>query len=95
MWQKATVTTASNILDLGFVGRGAIFAEGTFGGGTVQVKMKTDDGQITSGFGYELDGTTTKSVDVPAGLYRLELAGSAGASVDIWYNTQVDLTRDS
>lgn len=95
MWQKSTVTTASNVLDLGFVGRGAIFVEGTFGGGTVQIKMKTDNGLVTTGFGYELDGSTTKSADVPAGLYRLELAGSAGASIDIWYNDQVDLIRDS
>lgn len=95
MWTKATLTTASNIVDLGFVGRGAIFVEGTFGGGTVQVKPKTDDGQVATGFSYSLDGSTTKTVDVPSGLYRFELAGSAGATVDLWYNTQVDLVRDS
>lgn len=95
MWRKTALTTALNTLDLSFVGRGSIHAEGTFGGGTVEIKPKTDDGQIASNPFYEIDGSTTSSADVPSGLYRLELDGSTGASVDIWYNDQVDLIRDS
>lgn len=95
MWQKLTVTTAANTADLSFVGRGAIYVEGTFGGGTVQIKPKLDTGEVSTGFAYSLDGSTTKTADVPSGLYRLELSGSTGAAVDIWLNAQVDLVRDS
>lgn len=94
MWLKRTLTTAINTVDLGFVGRGAIFVEGTFGGGSVLVKPKTDDTQIATNAAWTMDGSTTTSLDLPSGLYRFELSGSVGATVDLWYNTQVDLTRD-
>lgn len=94
-WDRVTLTTALNTVDLSFAGRGAIYAEGTFGGGTVQIKLKTDDGVISTGFNWEIDGSSVKSADVPSGLYRIELAGSVGASVVVWRNAQVDLIRDS
>lgn len=95
MWKKIPLSTSTNVIDIGFVGRGSIFVEGSFGGGTIQVKLKTDTGQLSTGFAYELDGADLSSVDVPSGLYRFELVGSTGATVDIWYNDQVDLIRGS
>lgn len=95
-WKTVTLTTAENIQRVAFAGRGSIYVEGTFGGGTVRIKpIAVDDNVqvVATGFLYEMDGSTTKSADVPAGHYELELNGSAGATVLVFYGDQQELVR--
>ena len=95
-WEKFTLTTADNVQRIAFNGRGSIYVEGTFGGGTVQVKPvtinpSTNVKEVSTGFLDDaIDGTTIKSKDVPSGLYAIELNGSTGASVDVYVNNQVE-----
>lgn len=99
MWKKLTLTTAANTQDISFAGRGSIYAEGTFGGGSVQLHIKyietTGAYTVSTAFvDSAIDGTTIKSIDCPAGHYQLNLAGSTGASVTVLINDQTDLTID-
>lgn len=95
MWKKHILTTAEPTLDLGFVGQASIYVEGTFGGGTVLIFLKTIDGIVSSAAAYSMDGTTISSTAAPSGLYRITLDGSTGGSVNLWYNERVDLVRTS
>ena len=101
MWKKLTLTTASNTERVSFKGRGSIYAEGTFGGGSVGLHIvysQVDNAVQTVSTGFidsAIDGNSVKSIDCPSGDYELNLAGSTGASVDIYYNDQVELTSDS
>ena len=101
MWKKLTLTTASNTSKISFKGRGSIYAEGTFGGGTVRAHLVyySVDGAapaVSTGFiDSAIDGTIIKSIDCPSGDYQLNLNGSVGATVDVYYNGQVELSIDS
>jgi len=94
MWVKHTLTTASNMVRVSFIKGGSIYAEGTFGGGEIQVKpvyidSVTNAPLATTGFLDEaIDGTTVKTKDVPPGHYELDLNGSTGATVDVYTNEQ-------
>lgn len=95
MWKKVTLTTANNTANVSFTGGGSIYAEGTFGGGSVElhiVYVEKDGGQstVSSGFIHDaIDGATVKSISCTSGHYQLDLSGSTGASVDVYYNDQV------
>lgn len=96
MWEKLTLTTASNTARLSFAGRGSIYAEGTFGSGSVGLHIVHTDNDtnaetVATGFlDSAIDGTTIKSIDAPSGHYELNLAGSTGATVDVYYNDQYE-----
>ena len=100
MWKKLTLTTADNTARVSFKGRGSIYAEGTFGGGTIGLHIvyyAEDNGAATVTTGFldsAIDGTTIKTIDCPSGDYELNLASSAGATVDVYYNDQVKLVED-
>jgi hypothetical protein len=100
MWQKLTLTTAANTAKVSFKGRGSIYAEGTFGSGAVGLHVvyrEVEGGAETISTGFiddAIDGSTIKSIDCPAGDYQLNLAGSTGATVDVYYNDQFDLVMD-
>lgn len=100
MWQKLTLTTADNTYRIAFSGRGSIYAEGAFGGGTIGVHVLHKDGTtgaLTASTGFlddTIDGATVKTKDVPSGQYELNLAGSTGASVDVYYNDQAGMVID-
>lgn len=100
MWKKLNLTTASDNEKISFVGNGSIYAEGTFGGGTIQIAIVVIDPDnsvptISSGFLTSvIDGTTVKTVQVPSGLYQLTLSGSTGGDVDVYYNDQIELVRN-
>lgn len=98
-WQILNLTTASNTGRVSFSGRGSIYAEGTFGSGTLELHpiAKNADGTeaVSSGSLYDIDGTTVVSADVPSGHYELDLAGSTGADIDVYYNDQKDQVIDS
>lgn len=97
MWKKITLTTAANTRRIAFQGRGSIYAEGTFGSGAVQLHIvyREESGSapvVSTGFiDSAIDGSTIKSIDCPAGEYQLNLAGSTGATVDVYINGQTDL----
>lgn len=99
MWNKQTLTTAANTKTVHFLGRGSVFVEGTFGGGTVKVQLLYRD--PTSGvhstsstyLGDALNGNTVNSIDLPAGEYVLTLVDSTSGSVDVYYSNQVDTIR--
>lgn len=99
MWNKVTLTTANNTTPLSFKGRGAIYAEGTFGSGQIELHIAyaSEPGAAVSiSTGYlddALDGTSIKTIDCPAGDYQLQLTGSTGATVDVYFNDQVELIR--
>jgi len=103
MWKKLTLTTASNTSKVSFKGRGSIYAQGTFGSGAVGLHPITYDNDdpngapsVASGFIDDaIDGTTIKSIDCPSGDYELNLAGSTGATVDVYYNDQREFVQDS
>lgn len=92
-WQKLTLTTAANTADVHFQGRGAIYAEGTFGGGLIQLHVKTSTETATGYVDDRIDGTSIKTIDCPSGDYQLNLAGSTGATVDVFYNDQIALNK--
>lgn len=98
-WRILTLTTAANTAKVSFAGRGSIYAEGTFGSGTLELHpvAKNTDGteSISSGSLYDIDGTTVVSADVPSGVYQLDLSGSTGATVTVYYNDQKDQVIDS
>jgi len=93
-WKKKTLTTADNELDVAFTGRGSIYAEGTFGGGSLGAYIlfrEVQNGPLSTSNGFvdqAIDGADIKSIDCPTGAYRLKLEGSTGASVDVYYNGQ-------
>ena len=99
MWKKITLTTANNTGRVSFRGRGSIYAEGTFGGGTVGLKIiyyAIENGPFTVASGFiddPIDGSVVKSLDCPAGDYQLNLAGSVGATVDVYFNDQVEFSE--
>lgn len=98
-WEKLTLTTAENTIRLGFGGRGSIYAEGSFGGGSVELHLTYVDvdgsTQVSTGFIDEaIDGTTIKSIDCPRGTYELQLNGSVGATVDVYINEQFSRVID-
>lgn len=103
MWKQLTLTTAGNTGKVSFKGRGSIYAQGTFGSGSVglhPITYENDDPNgtpsVASGFlDSAIDGTTIKTIDCPAGDYELNLAGSTGATVVVYYNDQLELTKDS
>lgn len=93
-WKKLTLTTADNTARVSFKGRGSIYAEGTFGGGAVGLHIY-ESGVASTGFLDEaIDGATVKTIDCPSGHYQLDLAGSTGASVDVYYNDQLELVAN-
>lgn len=93
-WKKLTLTTAGNKKRIAFVGKGSIYAEGTFGAGVVEVHIvfKEADGaaaSVSTGFIDDaIDGVDVKSKEVPSGHYELVLSGSTGATVDVYCNDQ-------
>lgn len=94
MWNKITLTTADNTARIGFAGRGSIYAEGTFGSGAIGLHI-LHEGTATTGFLDDaIDGSTVKTIDCPRGTYELNLAGSTGATVDVYYNDQHELVID-
>lgn len=103
MWKKTTLTTADNTENVSFKGRGSIYAEGTFGGGSVELHVISYANNepnaaksVATGFlDSAIDGTTIKTIDCPAGDYQLDLSGSTSASVDVYYNDQVQLVTNS
>lgn len=98
-WRIITLTTAANTQKVSFAGRGSIYAEGTFGSGILElhpVAQNTDGTQTVSTSSlYDIDGTTVVSADLPRGTYELDLSGSTGASVNVYYNDQKDQVIDS
>lgn len=95
-WIIKNLTTAANSVDVAFKGRGCLFADGTFGDGVVELRPISigDDGVkvVSTGFiDTAIDGTDLKSLDVPAGHYRVTLSGSTGADLNIWCNDQVEV----
>lgn len=101
-WQISTLTTAAPTKRVSFVGGGSIYAEGTFGGGALELhpiadadSSNNDVETISTGSLYTIDGATTVSADVPSGHYQLKLANSLAASINVFINDQlaVNLSR--
>lgn len=98
-WKITNLTSSATSFDVSFNGRGSIYAEGTFGGGTIQIKpIAADDkyGAKTVATGFidsAIDGSVVKSRDVPSGTYRVILVGSTGASVNVFHRDQFDQIR--
>lgn len=95
-WKIKTLTTAAPTDRLSFAGRGSIFPTGTFGGGTVTIKPiavdeATNAENVAPSAVFTIDGSTEISADVPSGYYEIELAGSTGGDVDVYYNDQSEL----
>lgn len=94
MFRVYTLTTANPKMRLGFGSRGSLFAEGTFGGGSLRLYPVGEDDVTklpvtsTSSLGDAIDGTTVKSMDIPAGAYDLVLEGSTAATVRVYLNEQ-------
>lgn len=92
-WIINTLTTAAATKNVAFAGGGSIYAEGTFGGGTLEIHPIADntDGTMTTSTSslYTIDGSTTVSADLPSGHYQLKLAGSTGATVKVFINDQL------
>lgn len=99
-WKKLELTTANNTANVSFKGRGSIYAEGTFGGGAVELHVlyrEVAQGAETAASGFlddAIDGTTIKTIDCPSGDYQLNLSGSTGATVDVYYNDQDEFVTD-
>lgn len=98
-WKTLTLTTAANTANVAFAGRGSIFAEGTFGSGSVEIHPivePLDNGPqtVSTSSMYEIDGSVVVSADVPSGHYQLDLAGSTGATVTVYYNDQHEFGID-
>lgn len=100
MWNKITLTTADNTKKISFKGRGSVYAEGTFGSGQLELHIVHHSqmgGAATVSTGYiddAIDGSSIKSIDCPSGDYELQLNGSTGATVDVYYNDQYELGID-
>lgn len=95
-WKIFELTTASPTKKITFSGRGSVFAEGDFGGGVIgaypiSVDVSGAETVCTNYIDDVIDGSTIKSIDCPSGYYKFELTGSAGATVNLWYNDQRDM----
>jgi len=98
MWNISNITTASDTVRLKFKGRGSIFPDGDFGGGTVEIYFVSTNPAtgvivVSSTSAYSIDGSTVKAADVPAGEYDIVLANSTAGDVDVFWNDQFTLVR--
>ena len=92
-FEIANITTASDTVRIRFDGRGSIFPDGDFGGGTVEIYFVGRNGTVSSTSAYSIDGTTIKTADLPFGTYDIVLENSTAGDLDIFYSDQQDLVR--
>ena len=89
MWEISNITTASDTVRLKFKGRGSIFPDGDFGGGTVEVYFVSEAPvTVSTTSAYSIDGSTVKTADLPAGEYDIVLEGSTGGDINLFWNDQ-------
>lgn len=67
-------------------GNGAMYAVGTWGGGTLKLQQLAPDNAtwVDIGAGVSFTGNGVGGFTAPAGALRVNLAGSAGASLKAW-----------
>jgi len=97
MWKKIVTFSVDGTQNVSFRGRGSIFADGTFGGGVLQLHVIARDEQgsapsVSTGFMDDaIDGSIIKSIDCPSGEYQIQLTGSTSPTVNVYVNDQVDI----
>ncbi len=96
MWDNSiTLTTADNTATVSFEGRGSLMFSGTFGGGTIELRPVTAQGDVAADAiitDNVIDGSAANSADVPSGVYQITLDGSTGATINVFRNDQSDKT---
>lgn len=93
MWRTFNLTTAAPNSGHAFNGRGSIYAEGTFGGGAINIHLVAQNEQngpkqTSTGAVRTIDGTNVSDADLPSGEYQISLVGSTGGDVTVYYNDQ-------
>lgn len=64
-------------------GKGTLFAQGTFGSGTIKVQFSLDNSTWTDLTGISLSAAGAKAIDIGPCLLKVNLNGSTDASITI------------